>query len=876
MAEAGLNKAQIEASLAELRAGGNGNGGRAATSATAEGSFDALTSYGIDLTAKALSADPVIGRDAEIRRLERVLCRRTKNNPVLVGDPGVGKTAIVEGLAQRIARGEVPSGLRDCRLVAIDIGLLLAGAKYRGEFEERLKAVLSEVKAAEGKVVLFIDEIHTLVGAGRTEGAMDAGNMLKPALARGELRCIGATTVDEYRKHIEKDAALERRFMPVNVPEPTVADTIAILRGLREKYEAHHGVRIQDRALVVAAQLADRYIQQRFLPDKAIDAVDEACSALRVALDSRPEAVESLQQQVMRLRVEEEALKKEGDAASKARLEEVRTELAAVQDQLAPLEVRYGAEKARLDALQALQTKRDATLSALREAEARYDLPRVADLKYGALAELDAALAKLAAEAPETPMLSDTVTPEDIAAVVARWTGIPVTRLGVAEQTRLLHLADRLHERVVGQHAAVAAVADAVLRSRAGLAARTRGASFIFLGPSGVGKTETAKALATELFDSEKSLIRIDMSEYMEKHAVSRLIGAPPGYVGHDEGGQLTEAVRRQPYSVILLDEIEKAHPEVFNVLLQVLDDGRLTDSKGRVVSFSNTVVIMTSNLGADLLLAAAARAGSGADSGEESAGSGASGSGAVKAAVRDVVKRHFRPEFLNRIDEIVVFDPLSRMQLLQVARLRAAELGALLLERDVTFGVTDEALRCVVSASYDPAFGARPVRRYIEKQLGTQLSRLLIAGELTEGSHVCVDADASGFVYTVRPPGADFKPKARRVRPRAEAAGRGAGYESDEEEEMDAEGDDDAAVMMDSSECAPNVVKHVDEGMPTASGAVKVFRAPADHSGAMDGSWFKVQDPVGDEWRADARCDEPGRLDTPNPQRRRARDAKA
>jgi ATP-dependent Clp protease ATP-binding subunit ClpB len=456
-------------------------------------------------------------------------CRRTKNNPVLIGDPGVGKTAIVEGLAQRIARGDVPASLRDCRLVALDMGLLVAGAKYRGEFEERIKGVLSDVRSADGKVILFIDELHVALGAGRTEGAMDAANLLKPALARGELRCIGATTVDEFRKYIEKDAAFERRFQQVAVGEPSVVDTVAILRGLKEKYEAHHGVRVMDRALVQAAALSDRYITGRFLPDKAIDVVDEACAALRVALDSRPEAIDALAQQAMRLRVEEEALKKESDAASKARLQDVRAELAHVQETLAPLEMRYGSEKARLDQLQALQNKRDSTLSALREAEARYDLPRVADLKYGALAELDAALAKLTAEAPEAPMLSDTVTPDDVAAVVSRWTGIPVTRLGVAEQERLLSLAPRLHERVVGQNAAVAAVADAVLRSRAGLSARTRGASFLFLGPTGCGKTETAKALAAQLFDSDKNLVRIDMSEYMERHAVSRLIGAPPG-----------------------------------------------------------------------------------------------------------------------------------------------------------------------------------------------------------------------------------------------------------------------------------------------------------------------------------------------------------
>ncbi len=617
--------------------------------------------------------------------------------------------------------------------------------------------------------------------------------------------------------------------------QPSVADTVAILRGLKERYEAHHGVRITDRALVVAASLSDRYITQRFLPDKAIDVMDEACAALRVALDSRPEALDALAQQAMRLRVEEEALKKEADGASQARLQEVRAELAAVQEALAPLECRYNDEKARLDALQALAAKRDATLSALREAEARYDLPRVADLKYGALAELDAALAKLYGEAPAQPLLSDTVTPDDVAAVVSRWTGIPVTRLGVAEQARLLGLRERLHERVVGQAAAVAAVADAVLRSRAGLAARTRGASFLFLGPTGCGKTETAKALAQQLFDSERSLIRLDMSEYMERHAVSRLIGAPPGYVGHDEGGQLTEAVRRQPYAVILLDEIEKAHADVFNVMLQVLDDGRLTDSKGRTVSFANTVLIMTSNLGAELLLAAAAHA-------EEEDSNGGGAGAAVKAAVRAVAKRHFRPEFLNRIDEIVVFDPLTRQQLVQVARLRAAELGALLLERGVQLAVSEAALRRVVSAAYDPAYGARPVRRYIEKQLGTQLSRLLIAGELADGAAVTIDCDAAGFTFAVTPPpegspgagGEAASPRAgvkRKPRAAGGAAAGMSGYDSDTDEEADEAAEEGApaegAAAMDTgdawtSERAPNEPRPVRAARPPCCSRVR------------------------------------------------------
>ena len=758
------------------------------------------------------AADP--DRHVPPPRVVRILSRRTKNNPVLLGPPGVGKTAVVEGLAQKIASGDVPSSLKDCRLVSLDMALLVAGAKYRGEFEERLKAVVADVAALNGKCILFIDELHTLMGAGKADGAMDAANILKPALARGELRCIGATTLDEYRKHVEKDAALERRFQPVVVNEPSVPDTINILRGLKERYEAHHGVRLMDRALVVAAQLTDRYIQGRFLPDKAIDAVDEACAALRVTLDSKPEAIDVLAQAVLRLRVEEEALKKESDAASVQRLGEVRQELGRLQDELAPLETRYAAEKARLDQLQELQNKRDATLVALREAEARYDLPRVADLKYGALAELDAAIARVAADAPADAMLSDTVTPEDIATVVSRWTGIPVQRLGLAEQERLLHLGQRLHERVVGQDAAVSAVADAVLRSRAGLAATNRGASFLFLGPTGVGKTETAKALAQQLFDSDRNMVRIDFSEYMEKHSISRLIGAPPGYVGHEEGGQLTEAVRRKPYSLVLLDEVEKAHPDVFNTLLQVLDDGRLTDSQGRTVSFANCVIILTSNLGAEHLLAAAAH--------------GKAASPEVKARVVDAAKKHFRPEFINRLDEIVVFDPLTPDQLVKVARLRAAELGARLLERNIVMGCTDDALAACVRSSYEPAFGARPVRRFIDKAIGTQLSRLLVSGDLRDGQSVCIGADANGFTYTLT----DLPP----------ASGGGAS-QGDAEMLAATESDNghDKAPNTPGAACMPSL-------SALGSGRARVFRDTSSMPVAS-AAWHQGDDPIGDEW---------------------------
>ncbi len=722
-----IARARFVAAMEELR------GGARVTSATPEDTFEALTKYARDLVEAARQGkmDPVIGRDSEIRRVIRILSRRTKNNPVLIGEAGVGKTAIVEGLAFRIVKGDVPEGLKGRKLFALDMGALIAGAKYRGEFEERLKAVLNEVQKSEGQIILFIDELHTIVGAGKTEGAMDAGNLLKPMLARGELHCIGATTVDEYRKYIEKDPALERRFQPVMVEEPTVEDAISILRGLKERFEVHHGVRISDSAIVEAVVLSHRYITDRQLPDKAIDLIDEAAAMIRTEIDSLPADLDEVNRKVMQLEIEREALRRETDAASRERLEKLENELADLRAQQANMRKQWESEKGSIDHVREIKEQIEQTKLAIEQAERAYDLNKAAELKYSKLLELEKKLAAASGAGSEHEgprLLKEEVRPDDVAEIVGKWTGIPVTRLLESEREKLLRLGDQLHERVVGQDEAVTAVADAVLRARAGLSdpARPTG-SFIFLGPTGVGKTELSKALAEALFDTEDNMVRLDMSEYMEKHSVSRLIGAPPGYVGYDEGGQLTEAVRRKPYSVILFDEIEKAHPDVFNTLLQLLDDGRLTDSQGRTVDFRNCIVIMTSNIGSVHLL------------------EGISADGRLKEGARERVmedlRAHFRPEFLNRVDETVVFLPLRRDQIARIVDLQVNRLRKRLEDRKIRLELTDAARKFIGDAGYDPVYGARPLKRYVQQAVETPLAKELVGGRIRDGQCVTVDA---------------------------------------------------------------------------------------------------------------------------------------
>ncbi|MDH5428006.1 MAG: ATP-dependent chaperone ClpB [Nitrospirota bacterium] len=733
----GLKRDKVLAGLQHVR------GNQRVTSQDPEGTYQSLEKYGRDLTRAASQGklDPVIGRDEEIRRVVQILSRRTKNNPVLIGEPGVGKTAIVEGLAQRIIKGDVPEGLKQKRLVVLDMGALVAGAKFRGEFEERLKAVLKEVQSSQGQILLFIDELHTVVGAGAAEGAMDAANLLKPMLARGELHLIGATTLDEYRKHIEKDAALERRFQPVVVDQPSVEDTISILRGLRERYEVHHGVRIKDSALVAAARLSHRYIGDRFLPDKAIDLIDESAARLRTEIDSMPAEMDVISRKVLQLEIEREALKKETDTGSQTRLANLEQELQGKQQTLAELKSRWDAEKAAVSKLQELRQSIEKVKQDIEQAERQYDLNKVAELRYGSLPRLEKEMKeeedRLTNKNQESRLLKEEVDEEDIAQVVSRWTGIPLNRLMQGEVEKLLHLDDYLHQRVIGQDEAVRAVADAVLRARSGIKDPNRPiGSFLFLGPTGVGKTELARALAHTLFDDEANLVRIDMSEYMEKHTVARLIGAPPGYVGYEEGGQLTEAVRRKPFSVILFDEVEKAHHDVFNVLLQVLDDGRLTDSQGRTVDFKNTVLIMTSNLGSQEILEAQQRQ-------IDYEG--------IRALVLKEIQQHFRPEFLNRVDEVVVFHPLTQAELGPIVEIQLARLRARLTDRQMTLELSPAAIAELASRGYDPVYGARPLKRLIQQEVETPLSRLIIQGKALDGQTIVGDVVNGKFVLEAK-----------------------------------------------------------------------------------------------------------------------------
>ena len=726
LADHGITKSAFTTELSKVKSA-------PVTGDNPESTYDALNKYGTDLVQRARDnkLDPVIGRDTEIRNVVRILSRKTKNNPVLIGEPGVGKTAIAEGLAQRIVRGDVPDGLKDKTIFSLDMGALIAGAKYRGEFEERLKAVLEEIRKSEGRIILFIDELHTIVGAGKTEGSMDAGNLLKPMLARGELHCIGATTLDEYRKYIEKDAALERRFQPVQVDEPTVEDTISILRGLKERYEVFHGVRIHDSALVAAATLSNRYITDRFLPDKAIDLVDEACALIRTEIDSMPAEMDDIRRKIMQLEIEEMALKKEDDQLSKDRLAKLREELANLKDKFNEMKARWDSEKNSVDEVKNLKSKLEQLHADIENAQLHYEYEKAAKLKYSDLPELERRLAeaeKRSEERKSNTMVHDTVTEEEIANIVAKWTGIPVAKLREGEREKILHLGELLHKRVIGQDEAVQKVTEAILRSRAGIADPNRPiGSFLFLGPTGVGKTELAKSLAECLFDDEHNIVRIDMTEYMEKFSVSRLIGAPPGYVGYDEGGQLTEAVRRKPYSVVLFDEIEKAHPDVFNILLQILDDGRITDSQGRTVDFKNTIIILTSNLGSQYLL--------------DGIGEDGEISQSAKDAVMGELRRAFRPEFLNRLDETIMFHPLTKANLGGIIDIMVESLRKRLADRALKLEITDAAKQLIISRGYDPLYGARPLRRYLQASVETLIARTILSGELSAGATITVDA---------------------------------------------------------------------------------------------------------------------------------------